>query len=85
MGGPTVSKTDWESFDKRMGHKTYAVSFDILGPFRKWRQKKREEKKRQLIMHQEMYAMAVKAEEHRKAEAIQRAKRNIERDIKKPQ
>jgi hypothetical protein len=73
--------TDWKAFDKQHGHEKYEAKFDILGPWRRWREKKREEKKRQLIAHQEAYAMMVKAEEHRKAEAVQRARRNVEKQI----
>jgi hypothetical protein len=76
-----MSKDKWGSFDKQRGHEKHEVKFDILGPWRRWREKKREEKKRQLIAHQEAYAMMVKAEEHRKAEAVQRAKRNVEKQI----
>jgi hypothetical protein len=70
-----MSKGKWGSFDKQRGHEKHEAKFDLLGPWRRWRQKKREEKKRQLIAHQEAYALAIKAEEHRKAEAVQRAKR----------
>jgi hypothetical protein len=76
-----MSKDKWGSFDKQHGHETHEAKFDILGPWRRWRKKKREEKKRQLIAHQEAYARAVKAEEHRKAEMIQKAKRNPEHFI----
>jgi hypothetical protein len=70
-----MSKDKWKSFDQQHGHETHEAKFDLLGPWRRWREKKREEKKRQLIAHQEAYAMMIKAEEHRKAEAVQRAKR----------
>jgi hypothetical protein len=70
-----MSKDKWKSFDKQHGHEKHEAKFNILGPWRRWREKKREEKKRQLIAHQEAYAMMIKAEEHRKAEAVQRAKR----------
>jgi len=56
--------------------------FDILGPYRRWREKKRIEKKRQLIAHQEVYAQTCKAEEHRKAERIQKSKHNMEKQIR---
>jgi hypothetical protein len=76
-----MSKDKWGSFDKQHGHEKHEAKFDILGPWRRWREKKWEEKKRQLIAHQEAYALAIKAEEHRKAEAVQRAKRNVEKQI----
>jgi hypothetical protein len=76
-----MSKDKWGSFDKQHGHEKHEAKFDLLGPWRRWREKKREEKKRQLIAHQEAYALAIKAEEHRKAEAVQRAKRNVEKQI----
>lgn len=77
-----MMKEDWQSFDRRHGHSSFSVSFDILGPIRRWRERRRAEKLRQLIAHQEAYAMAVKAEEHRKAEAVQRVKRNIEHELR---
>jgi len=74
--------TDWQAFDKQHGHESYRIKFDLLGPWRRWRERKRAEKKRELIAHQEMYYRAVKAEEHRRAEAAQRAKRNPEHQIR---
>jgi hypothetical protein len=76
-----MSKDDWKSFDKQHKHEAHEVKFDLLGPLRRWLKKRREEKKRQLIAHQEAYALSVKAEEHRKAESLQRAKHNVEKQI----
>jgi len=73
--------TDWKAFDEQHGHKSYSAKFDLLGPWRRWRERKRAEKKRQLIAHQEAYARACKAEEHRKAELAHKAKRNLEKQI----